>query len=217
MYYVIGDIHGCFSKITALYGKISSRIGPDDWLIFLGDYIDRGEHSFEVVEFLIGLGRRHPVVFIKGNHESMFMDYLAGKDIQKIYYQNGGERTVDSYTRQFGYFHVPGTHRFFFNSLRAYFEEKEFIAVHAGLNPKIYIMESQNEEDMIWIREKFFRSPRKWEKTVIFGHTPTAALTGGRFSVYRDPERNIIGIDTGAVYGGTLTCLRWPDMAEFHA
>lgn len=217
MYYIIGDIHGCLSKLTSLYSQILPELKDDDTLIFLGDYIDRGDHSFEVVEFLITLPEYRKSVFLKGNHESMFMKFIAGEDIKRLYYYNGGDKTVAGYTRRFGYLNVPKSHREFFSALNPYYETEEFVAVHAGLNPKIYSIDMQDEEELIWIREKFFRSPGRWEKTVIFGHTPTAYLTGGGFEVYHDRVHNIIGIDTGAVYGGVLTCLRWPDLKEYRA
>ena len=106
---------------------------------------------------------------------------------------------------------IPSAHLDFFKKLNLYYEYSDFISVHAGFNPKIYNMENQSPDDMLWIRESFFRSRRKWEKTVIFGHTPTTYMEGRSHNVYYDEEKNIIGIDTGAVYGGKLTCLRWPD------
>ncbi len=217
MYYIIGDIHGCIDKITSLYEKIKRKISTDDTIIFLGDYIDRGPDSFTVIEFLLSLAESHPTVFLKGNHESMFLQYVQGGGNEDIYFYNGGRRTINSYTRQFGSFHVPARHMDFYLGLKLYFEGDNFIAVHGGLNPKIDIIERQIDEEILWIRDTFFRAEKRWGKTVIFGHTPTIYFTPGRFQLYFDDRRNIIGIDTGAVFGGLLSCLRWPDKAVFQS
>ncbi len=216
MFYIIGDIHGRLDKLDGLYRKISSILSSDDILIFLGDYIDRGPHSFEVIEYLLAVAKRKKCVFLKGNHEDMFMEHVAGGGNEQVYLMNGGDRTIRSYRKQAdGRFTVPRRHLVFFSSLGHYFEGENFIAVHAGLNPKIDNVEVQSVQDMLWIRDGFYRSPRKWAKTVIFGHTPTMYLSGSFRKIFRDPDRNIIGIDTGAVYGGVLSCLAWPGGLEY--
>lgn len=217
MYYIFGDLHGMLSSLEALYGQLREMIRKDDTLLFLGDYIDRGGHSYGAVEFLIGLSRLHPTVFLKGNHEFMLLAYLSGLDTDGIYFRNGGERTIESYRRAFGSFSIPSRHMEFFQSLVLYHETDNFIAVHAGLNPKITTMGLQSEEDMLWIREDFYQSDKRWPKTIIFGHTPAVHFTGAMSRPYFDEKHNIIGLDTGAVYGGRLTCLRWPDRVIFQS
>jgi len=218
MYYIVGDIHGCYSKMRSLYNDtLSKNLSEDDTLIFLGDYIDRGERSFETIEYLIALARMHRTVFLKGNHESMLLEYISGRSDGRVYFYNGGEKTLQSYRRALGSFSMPESHLSFFKSLVLYYEGDNFIAVHAGLNPKIDTMESQSEEDMLWIREAFFNADKRWDMTVIFGHTPVRLLSGSIRRPHYDMRRNIIGLDTGAVYGGVLSCLRWPDLTEFQA
>jgi len=214
MFYLIGDIHGNFGKLFNLYTTMVKQAVPEDIFIFLGDYIDRGGHSYEVIEFLLHLAKKHSAVFLKGNHEGMFMDYLSGKDIQGGFLLNGGEATIRSYVRNIGGFSVPGHHRLFLNTLKLYYEGDDFIAVHAGLNPSVEVLERQEEHDLLWIRDKFFRTEKRFKKTVIFGHTPTVYING-ETSIYDDPERNIIGIDTGVIFGRNITCLRWPDRKVF--
>lgn len=214
-YYIIGDIHGCLSKLQNIYSKIQNIIKDEDMIIFLGDYIDRGMDSYKVIEFLMSLSEKHNTVFLKGNHESMLLEYINGDVDTDLFYYNGGDKTVVSYKKQFGVFRIPEKHLDFFNSLSLYYEGSNFIAVHAGLNPKIDNIEAQSEDEILWIRDQFFRADKKWEKTVIFGHTPTIYISEKKIGVYYDEARNIIGIDTGAVYGGMLTCLRWPDKTEF--
>ncbi|MCU0821436.1 MAG: serine/threonine protein phosphatase [Spirochaetes bacterium] len=215
MYYIFGDIHGCLPNLLELFGGIKGNINDNDRLIFLGDYIDRGIYSFEVIKFLININKNYDTVFLKGNHEDMFLKYMDGADRSGLFLDNGGRATLRSYKRNRGEFNVPEDHMKFFRNLKSSFEGEDFISVHAGFNPKIYNMEEQSEDDMLWIRDSFYRAVRRWEKTVIFGHTPTGLLGKRTGAVYFDGEKNIIGIDTGAVYGGVLTCLRWPDRKIF--
>lgn len=218
MYYIVGDIHGCYSRVRALYNdKLRRNLSDDDVLIFLGDYVDRGDRSFETIEYLIALSRVHKTVFLKGNHESMLLEYISGKSDGRVYFYNGGEKTLQSYSREFGSFTMPESHLSFLRSLELYYEGDNFIAVHAGLNPKIDTVQGQSEEDMLWIREAFFKADKRWSKTVIFGHTPVHLLSGSIMRPHYDTKRNIIGLDTGAVYGGVLSCIRWPDLREFQA
>jgi serine/threonine protein phosphatase 1 len=210
MHYFIGDIHGCYNKLIALMKKLNGAICPDDTMVFLGDYIDRGPGSFEVVEYLIDVSSSNPLnfVFLKGNHECMLLNYISG--LGNMFLSNGGMETVASYRKnRKGRFSLPSSHMEFFSGLRLFYEGDDFIAVHAGLNPGLSML-SQSEEDMLWIREKFYRADNRWEKTIIFGHTPAGKIKHGS-TVYFDDKRNIIGIDSDAVYGGTMRCLSWPD------
>jgi serine/threonine protein phosphatase 1 len=215
MYYIIGDIHGCLEKLIGLYRKISRDIGMDDALIFLGDYIDRGGHSYEVVEYLLRISEMHTSYFLMGNHEQMLLDYYEHGRNEDLYFYNGGDKTLRSYSRNLGNNEIPSRHIDFFHSMSLFFEGDNFIAVHAGLNPKIDSMSDQSMEDVLWIRDSFYHSDRIWEKTVIFGHTPTNRLNPGNYDIYYDDYRNIIGIDTGAIYGGKLSCLAWPGRQEY--
>ncbi|MBM7616160.1 hypothetical protein JOC73_002736 [Alkaliphilus hydrothermalis] len=91
----------------------------------------------------------------------------------------------------------------FFNSLPLYYEDESFIYVHGGIRPGVS-MQHQVEDDLLWIREEFFYSPKTFEKPVIFGHTPTKYITGS-WAPYIKKDR--IGIDTGVVFGGSLTAI----------
>lgn len=212
-HYIVGDIHGMLNKLSGLYRRISSELVAEDTLVFVGDYIDRGPSSFEVVEFLLDVAARHESVFLKGNHEDLFLDALEGRH-REAFLENGGDATVQSYRAALGGMRLPDSHAAFFAALRLYHETDDFIAVHAGLKPNSYNIDIQDPADLMWIREAFYRNPRRWEKTIVFGHTPTMTL-GGSKNVYRDRHRNIIGIDTGAAYGGPLSCIRMPDGRVF--
>lgn len=201
---VIGDIHGCHASLQALLEKVIDRA---DTLIFLGDYVDRGPDSKQVVDTLIHLGSTHPhVIFLKGNHELMFENYLTGSDTS-LFLRIGGRQTLDSYG-----IHpaahgdilemLPLSHAAFFEGLTLLYEDQHGIYVHGGLQPGRHLSR-QTPDWCLWVRDRFIRSSYNFGKPVIFGHT-----------VFRKPlvEHNKIGIDTGAVYGGQLTALLLPDM-----
>jgi serine/threonine protein phosphatase 1 len=207
--FAIGDIHGCFDKLCALMDKIKIDF-DNDILLFLGDYIDRGHNSFDVVEYLIDLKKHfQKIVFLKGNHEEMLEKYLSGKD-RLTYLINGGQQTLESYmkrSRTNSSSLIPQEHLDFFESLLLYYESDNYIFVHAGLRENIPL-EMQNPADFLWIRKDFVNSDFDFGKRVVFGHTP-----------YAEPliEPNKIGIDTGAVYGNKLTCLELPAFLFYNA
>jgi len=203
MYYdkifVIGDIHGCLDMLNRLMDKIAWR-PDDDLLIFLGDYVDRGENCKEVVDYLIAMRRCSlNVNCLLGNHDAMFLEYLTGRNVDQ-YILNGGGTTLKCYGINQpgeGFSLIPQDHIDFFNSLKPYFELEDYYFVHAGFRPGIDISK-QKLKDMLWIRDTFINSHYDFGKRVIFGHTPL-----------QEPlvMENKIGLDTSAVYGNRLTCL----------
>ena len=214
--FVFGDIHGCLHKLELLWDRIEPRSGLDQ-LVFLGDYVDRGEDSSGVLDYLLRLKKAYfETIFLMGNHEKMFMDFLAGVD-RDLFIHNGGESTLRSYVirmenngkRGEGVLNdealnrlVPEHHRQFLKELRLYYETADYIMVHAGLRHGVPL-EDQTTDDLVWIREEFIYSEQDFGKRVIFGHTPFVRPL---------VLPNKIGIDTGAVYGNQLTCLILPDL-----
>jgi len=195
----IGDIHGCFDKLEKLMGAINWR-PAEDTLVFMGDYVDRGPDSFKVVEFLIELKTQsNNLIFLLGNHEQLFLEFLEGNSSQ-LFFLNGGLNTLVSYggDRQ----NIPESHVNFLYSLLPYYETEMNIFVHAGLRDGIPL-DKQSLTDLIWIRDDFIFSDYDHGKRVIFGHTPVAK------PLIQD---NKIGIDTGAVYGGMLSCVQLPEI-----
>jgi serine/threonine protein phosphatase 1 len=158
-----------------------------------------------VVDFVLDLRAEFArPVFLLGNHEEIFLNYINhGKD-GYMFFMNGGDTTADSYeymdTPDGRKIQVPEDHRAFFTTLLPSYETDDYIFVHAGLRPGIPLKE-QATEDLVWIRYDFISSSCDFGKIVIFGHTPLL-----------EPliEPNKIGIDTGAVYGGLLTCVELP-------
>ncbi|HKK00603.1 MAG TPA: metallophosphoesterase family protein [Desulfuromonadales bacterium] len=190
----VGDIHGCFDHLRQLMALV--RPTPSDQVVFLGDYVDRGPAARDVLDFLIDFGRRYPKsVFLKGNHEAMFLDFLTGRE-RLPFLINGGQTTLKSYEQK-NAVAIPEEHRAFLAALRLSFDTEHFIFVHAGLRPGLPL-EEQQEEDLLWIRRDFLDADDyDWGKTIVFGHTPLQ-------EPFLSPGR--IGIDTGAVYGRYLSC-----------
>ncbi|MBW1898754.1 MAG: serine/threonine protein phosphatase [Deltaproteobacteria bacterium] len=207
--FAIGDIHGRMDKLNTLMDKIDIDFEMDT-LVFLGDYIDRGPSSFEVISFLITLKEKYEnIIFLKGNHEEMLENYIAGID-RFTYLSNGGRQTIDSYMRRghiSGKELIPEDHIDFFKRLDLFYQTDNYIFVHAGLREKI-VLQDQLQDDLLWIRQKFIKSNYDFGKRVIFGHTPLA-----------EPlvQPNKIGVDTGAVYGNKLTCVKLPDVVFYGA
>lgn len=185
----VGDIHGCLAPLRRLLHLVAPK--PQDTIVFLGDYVDRGPDSRGVIDFLLKFAHLFPqTVFLKGNHEAMFLDYLQGGP-KSPFLQNGGISTLASYTQG-----VPPEHLEFLRKLLLYHQTESHIFVHAGLRPERPLTE-QREEDLLWIREEFLHSNYDWGKTIVFGHTPWPE------PLLKDKR---LGLDTGAVYGRTLSC-----------
>jgi len=198
--FAIGDIHGYFDKLLSLMARIDIT-RQEDTIVFLGDYINKGPQSSEIVDYFLDLSRDgYHAVFLKGNHEVLFQYYLSGKIDENHYSLLCKTKTLDSYKRKSQDPIIPPSHRAFFSSLRLYYETDSYIFVHAGLRPGVPLQE-QRERDLVKIREEFIHSSYDFGKTVIFGHTP-----------FHVPfvTRNKIGIDTGAGKGRSLTCLELP-------
>jgi len=204
--FAVGDIHGCVDKLAAMLKVLPWNKENGDLLLFIGDYIDRGPQSKDVVDVLVKLRNQGgDIIFLKGNHEKMLLDYYIHQKDQMLYVANGGAETIASYVEGgIGRkaFILPEDHLEFLLSLRLFHETDDYIFVHAGLRDGVPL-QKQSEEDLLWIREEFIYSAYDWNKRVIFGHTAleTPFVTPGK-----------IGIDTGAVYGNKLTAVELPRM-----
>ena len=203
--FAIGDIHGCRSLLTELL----TRIDPDpqaDTIIVLGDFINRGPDSRGTIDLLLQLRERYRnFIVLRGNHEQMLLDYLAGLN-RDFFLLVGGRETLTSYgvdpsAEADPDTWLPAEHRALLTDLPTLYENEHGIYVHAGLQPGVHLSQ-QSTEWLLWVRDEFIKSFYDFGKPVVFGHTPFA-----------DPllTANKIGIDTGAVYGGSLSCLILPD------
>ncbi len=212
--FVIGDIHGCLSELSCLVENLPLKAA--DRIVFLGDYIDRGPESKGVVSYLITMAKSadYDTVFLKGNHEDMLLGYL-GFDGRygEMFLANGGQATLASYgmppaamSQVSAMARIPADHLEFFLRLQHYSVEGSFLCVHAGISPRKSLA-AQTQIDMLWIRNEFISSSHELPYTVVFGHTPQREV------LFDLPGK--IGIDTGIVYGGKLTCIELEEKVQF--
>jgi serine/threonine protein phosphatase 1 len=200
----IGDVHGCSAELAKLIEML--LVTPDDTLVFLGDYIDRGPDSKGVIDLILGLEKRCKVVALKGNHEAMFIDFLESPESAGagLFVLNGGSSTLASYgASSSGSFEIPEPHLRFLYSLKMTFETESHFFVHAGvpIAPLSMIDEKADEMTMLWSRQPFLSSQHRWEKIIVHGHTPVADV---------EVKPNRINLDTGCVYDGTLSAFELP-------
>jgi serine/threonine protein phosphatase 1 len=202
--FAIGDIHGCPDELGVMLNAIKPVRG--DTVVFVGDYVDRGPSARDVIDLLLEHERAGGAefVFLKGNHEDMMCSFLgmAGNYGESFLF-NGGAATLDSYgvgendlpeARRF----IPEHHLEFMRRLATSYLRPPYLFVHAGVVPAREL-EEQRAEDMLWIRQEFIFAPHRISATVVFGHTPMRAV------MVDLPYK--LGIDTGLVYGGKLTCV----------
>jgi serine/threonine protein phosphatase 1 len=191
-----GDIHGCLAALDAVLASVAPR--QNDWLIFLGDYIDRGPQSAEVLDRLIQLRMQHQTIMLMGNHEQMLLGSRTNPLLHREWLANGGDTTLASYgSRNTRLQEIPAAHWQFLESLPMYYETASHIFVHAGVDPVI-AMDEQPEYTLLW--ERFSEPlPHISGKTVVCGHTPAKLV------------RNVghaMCIDTGVFkIDGLLTCV----------
>lgn len=203
-YWYIGDIHGEITLLESLLAAILKH--RPDQITFVGDYIDRGPHSREVVDRIMQL--EVPVVCLMGNHELMMLnaleDSVFGNNPMELWYRNGGEATLQSFGFP-GFFSFQSQMEeqymtFFRNLLMSHVTDTgaglKILATHAGISPAIpladqlllnnyldlqhYLQEKQllQEDSFLWARETFFNSPSELWKgyLVVHGHTPVLKL-----------------------------------------
>ncbi|MBQ0818652.1 MAG: serine/threonine protein phosphatase [Methyloceanibacter sp.] len=192
--YALPDIHGRYDLLLRALELIEERAGGEKApVVFLGDYIDRGPQSCEVVELLM----RGPPEWIclKGNHEAMMVDaFLPGHD-RDLWISNGGKATLQSFFRHNRTL-VQGTHLSWLYSLPLFHEDQHRIYIHAGIPNRDVPLEDQGEEALLWYRYSQ-NSDRGWNgKHVVHGHTPR---TNG--PVLLDNRTNL---DCGAYFSNRL-------------
>ena len=165
----IGDIHGCFKAVQTLIEAIDPN--PDDKLIFLGDYIDRGPDSRGAVDFLIELQANHSnTVFLKGNHEILFADAVVAGQDPTLWFHNGGRMTLTSYGGKLS--SIPESHRKFLTETIPYYETEHDLFIHANYVPHLPLAEAP---PMIAFWEHIYDrlpGPHTSGKTVWLGHSP---------------------------------------------
>ncbi len=204
--YAIGDIHGCLDKLLALHRTIRADLAAypiaRPLVVHLGDYIDRGPDSAGVVRALMGM-KDLPVINLMGNHEDTAIAALGGEGAACAdWLAYGGDAALRSWGLDpegpRDAWRLPAAELAWMRGLPVHHRAGGYIFVHAGLRPNI-AWEHQAREDKLRIRRPFLDSDANFGGMVVHGHTPTRG---------RAPERhrNRVALDTGAVFGGPLTC-----------
>ena len=216
--YAIGDIHGRVDLLRTLKDLVHEdayrRQAPRNVVVYLGDYVDRGDESRAVIEMLLneplpGFESHH----LKGNHEEIMLRFLADTSVGPSWLSFGGRETLRSYgidpphpyasaaelqrAQRALAERLPREHADFLRRLERSHEEGDYLFVHAGVKPGVPL-ERQRDEDLLWIRDEFLQSEASFGHIVVHGHT-----------ISREPDvrRNRIGIDTGAFLSNRLTAL----------
>jgi serine/threonine protein phosphatase 1 len=218
--YAVGDIHGRADLLEQMLDRLEREQPEPDpaaqpIVVFLGDYVDRGPDSRHVIDMLLE-GRpfgfeRH---FLLGNHEFMLLAFLEDPVQHRHWLTQGGMATLGSYgvpappaaasraaLEQAGEIfrqNLPRAHLHFLQTLERYVVLGDYAMVHAGVDPG-KPLDSQTDQDLLWIRKKFLHGRRRFDYMVVHGHTPIDAP-------HKDDRR--IGIDTGAYASGRLTAVK---------
>lgn len=224
---VMTDIHGDLGDL--LQGLNLSRLDPEvDKLVLLGDYVDRGAFSKEVISNLISLKEIMEDRFIAllGNHDMWFIEFLEGtmfeSDIEN-WYRYGGLNCIENYllgtgidpydfqsVRGYIYGQYP-SHVRFLNDLKNYYEDSKFYFAHAGVRPNLTHPSYDEPINLIWAdRHDTFFKKNNLDKPLVVGHTPTYNLHKKSIP-YINPLTNVIGLDGGAVFGIGLNILIYRD------
>jgi serine/threonine protein phosphatase 1 len=192
----IGDIHGCSAALRALVATIQPT--ADDTLVPLGDYVDRGPDSRGVIDLILDLEKRCPVVPLLGNHELMLLDAVHNPRDLAPWLECGGDTTVRSYGGRLG--NMPPEHLEFIHRCKRYFEIPTHFFVHANYAADIPLDE-QHDLLLFWEHLHFhFPAPHDNGKTAIVGHT--AQKTAEVLDL-----GHVICLDTYCHGGGWLTAL----------
>ncbi len=210
---VIGDVHGMYDPLMELIAKVQGKYSEIERWIFLGDYVDRGPKSMQVLDFIIE-GKLPGLVTLKGNHEDMMARWESN------WIPNGGDQTLDSYGfKNWRYRHDDShepyhsqlaplaklrEHQRWVGKLPTIFEDDLRIYVHAGLYP--HESWRQDEDyDRLWIRNEFLQSHFDFGKLVVHGHTPyhSGSVHNGGQKLQIRPNR--INMDTASCFGGHLS------------
>jgi serine/threonine protein phosphatase 1 len=214
--YAVGDVHGRADLLDQVLSRVDAHIAARPIarpiFLFVGDYIDRGPASREVLDLLINCSAGREMVFLRGNHDPFILNFLENPALLRDWSKIGGLETLMSYGIQPSLNAdaatqkelakalegvLPAAHRKFLGGLEVSFPCGGYFFVHAGVRPGIPLAK-QNAEDLMWIRDEFLLHEEDFGKVIVHGHTPVREI---------DIRPNRINIDTGAYVTGRLTCV----------
>jgi serine/threonine protein phosphatase 1 len=196
----IGDIHGCLRSFDTVLEAAARE--PNDWIVTLGDYVDRGPNTRGVLDRIIGLGQSGRLIALRGNHEEMMLDAREDLGLLSTWLQYGGQETLDSYApegRTAEFADIPQEHwTFLEHQCVDWFESEKHFFVHANADPKLHLPD-QTGVMLRWA--KFVDPPpHRSGKTMICGHTCQESGLPKNLG-------HAVCIDTCVYDGGWLTCL----------
>lgn len=215
--YAIGDVHGCLAALRTLEAKITADAMSHSHrplLVMLGDVVDRGPASAQVIDHLLTTAPDFDRICLVGNHELAMAEFLRAPRRRHEWLEFGGLETLLSYGIEEAALHralakvdrlqavvdshIPGEHRQFLDELPVLLETRQHIFVHAGLRPGTPI-EIQHDSDLVWFRDSFSSDYAEFGKTIVHGHTPVMEPL---LSQHR------ICVDTGAYATGRLSAVK---------
>ncbi|HDR7922618.1 metallophosphoesterase [Bacillus paranthracis] len=217
-FFVVGDIHGCLLEFTTMLKKWDRNAYK---LIQLGDLLDRGKHSKSTLILAMYLKKQYGAIFLKGNHEELFLNFIDDPVNEGEFYLNqGGNATIDSFLGEKASIKYIPEHLAnlikekypeviqFIRDMPYFHESEFFIFVHAGVNLVYSNWKNSSESDFVWIRQPFHYGMNETGKTIVFGHTITRVLNEDKSNdIWISPCKTKIGIDGGAVFDGQLNGL----------
>jgi serine/threonine protein phosphatase 1 len=219
--YAVGDIHGradLLKNVCVLLTREAAAFhegAERPILVFLGDYVDRGPGTREVIDLLVHGFGGFETYFLRGNHEQAMLEAIVSPSEMRPWLQHGGTETLVSYgvrppplgaaSSQLAAVGkalaeaLPPEHRNFLDGLAPYAEIGGYLFVHAGVDPD-KTLEEQTDGDLLWIRDRFLSDESALSHVIVHGHTPT-----------EEPVRTYrrIGLDTGAYATGRLSVARF--------
>lgn len=211
--FVIGDIHGEYAMLEKMLAFWNPQ---DQQLLFIGDLIDRGKDPAKCLTLVQKLVEEEGAICLKGNHENMLLNFLSDPETYVAnYFINGGMTTLETLLKEEIQNKSPKKmaqeiekkHRDLIQMIKQlplYFEWNQYVFVHAGVDLSKQYWKDTDSHDFLWIREPFHQQKNHTGKTIVFGHTPTFLLHGDQANSQIWQQDDKIGIDGGAVFGGTL-------------
>lgn len=222
MYYVMSDIHGCYSEMKEALRLWNPK---KEHLVILGDLIDKGPDSLLVVNELMELKNKYSnkVIIIKGNHEEMFTSWLLNSPFEMLAYNynHSHNETIKSFFNDYDKFrsssrrqraeHIIYNNKSelrFLENLPYFLETENIIFVHAGIDISS-VNWKENKTKMLWARNEFIYSNELLNKLVLFGHTPTSIIRNNNDNnIWISPNKDKICLDGGIAMGGQLNSIK---------
>jgi diadenosine tetraphosphatase ApaH/serine/threonine PP2A family protein phosphatase len=214
--YAIGDVHGRADLLDRVLTRTAAHIAAHPSVrplhLLVGDYIDRGPGSREVIDLLIACAQTRETICLRGNHDIFIREFLQNPAALRDWSKIGGLETLMSYglkppisadgnvqkelARAFNAV-LPDAHLRFLDSLPSSLNCGGYFFAHAGVRPGVPLTQ-QRDDDLLWIRDDFLLHENDFGKIIVHGHTPVREV---------DIRHNRINIDTGAYVTGHLSCL----------